>query len=459
MPQIRFSEYGDPSFARLYSDRFPELHVLNRDFTRKYRLGSVLGAGGFGFVMDACDRLTGVVVAVKFLEYGKVPSSGWLCRDIYPSLMDRLKETHVLSRCEHPGIVTLVETFSDNLYIYIVQELHGCPWPSQTYTPSGTPPLEADLSLPPSPSSVEQPLSPLDLPLREYIRPKRPCPCLYCESRVAVAQPVPIASRPPAFRRPSHDLFQCLESTEKYCLPESTAKIIFGQLVNAVLYLDMQGMTHNDIKDENVIIDEFYRIKLIDFGGATLRDPTLPAPFMAGFYGTKDFAAPEIRHKMVYQTPPAEIWALGLLLVYMVTGIKPFEENEKEIITSGIRLKVPEGVNLSLELIDIIYRCMQMDPAKRITIEELANHPWLDGWREDFAEVERTRVPRPDRDASLLRELRRQEAADNTRTAFSRWPQSFADIPKPEPAPANVDIGLGDGGDISSDSGSDFEWF
>ena len=120
MARIRFTEFGDPSFARLYSDKFPELHVLNREFTRKYRLGSVLGAGGFGFVMDASDRMTGVVVAVKFLEYSKIPRSGWLCRDVFPSLMDGLKETHILSRVDHPGIVTLIETFTDNLYIYIV---------------------------------------------------------------------------------------------------------------------------------------------------------------------------------------------------------------------------------------------------------------------------------------------------------------------------------------------------
>ncbi len=89
MTRYRISESAGPSHARLYSDRFPELHQLEEDFVRKYRPGTVIGSGGFGFVMNACDRETGLEVAVKFLEIARVPSNGWLCPREYPI-------THVL---------------------------------------------------------------------------------------------------------------------------------------------------------------------------------------------------------------------------------------------------------------------------------------------------------------------------------------------------------------------------
>ena len=43
------------------------------------------------------------------------------------------------------------------------------------------------------------------------------------------------------------------------------------QIVSAVDYLHENGILHRDLKDENVVIDERFRVKLIDFGSATFR--------------------------------------------------------------------------------------------------------------------------------------------------------------------------------------------
>lgn len=61
-------------------------------------------------------------------------------------------------------------------------------------------------------------------------------------------------------RRPSHDLFECIEQSKHKRLSESQARYIFAQVVEAVYYLNSQGITHCDIKDENLVIDRDLKV-------------------------------------------------------------------------------------------------------------------------------------------------------------------------------------------------------
>ncbi len=61
-------------------------------------------------------------------------------------------------------------------------------------------------------------------------------------------------------RRPSHDLFECIEQSEHKRLSEEQARYIFAQVVDAVHYLDSHGISHRDIKDENIAIDKDLRV-------------------------------------------------------------------------------------------------------------------------------------------------------------------------------------------------------
>jgi len=70
----------------------------------------------------------------------------------------------------------------------------------------------------------------------------------------------PRAVFPKFNHRPSHDLFECIEQSPTKRLPEAQARYVFAQVVEAVYYLDGLGITHRDIKDENLVIDRAYKV-------------------------------------------------------------------------------------------------------------------------------------------------------------------------------------------------------
>ncbi|KIJ18871.1 hypothetical protein PAXINDRAFT_26938, partial [Paxillus involutus ATCC 200175] len=178
--------------------------------------------------------------------------------------------------------------------------------------------------------------------------------------------------------RPSHDLFECIEQTKHKRLSERQARYIFAQVVEAVYYLDSRGITHRDIKDENLVIDKDFKVKLIDFGSATMVDPNQPRPFYNLFFGTTAYAASEVLLKRPYQAAPAEIWTIGVLMSYLLTGISPFP-TEHDAIEGRIVLSELPGKSLSHSCLHLMSRCLEPDPSLRADIKEVRGHRWLKG--------------------------------------------------------------------------------
>jgi len=203
------------------------------------------------------------------------------------------------------------------------------------------------------------------------------------------------SARPEITRRPSHDLFECIEQSENKRLTDEQARYVFAQVVDAVEYLDSLGIAHRDIKDENVVIDKNlkvttlfscrdfllimgFQVKLIDFGSAIGVDPSLPRPTYQIFYGTAAYASSEILLKQEYKAAPAEIWTLGVLLSYLLAGISPFP-NIRDAVDGRISLPVNVVGEISYEAMDLMRRCLNPNPRKRATISQVKAHPWLRG--------------------------------------------------------------------------------
>jgi serine/threonine protein kinase len=130
------------------------------------------------------------------------------------------------------------------------------------------------------------------------------------------------------------------------------------------------------------------QVKLIDFGSAVVADPTRPRPTYDLFYGTTAYAAPEILRREPYLAAPAEAWTLGVLLSFLLTGASPFP-SEKDALAGRIRIKPPppgaevapgpHGLGLNALALDLMAKCLVVDPSQRADIQEIRSHPWLRG--------------------------------------------------------------------------------
>lgn len=113
-------------------------------------------------------------------------------------------------------------------------------------------------------------------------------------------------------------------------MPELEAKFLWRQVVQSIYYCHQRNVTHRDIKLENILLDETKeRVKLIDFGFSTCIPHERKVKI---FCGTPSYMAPEIVSKIEYSGPPADIWALGVLLFALLCGKFPFRgQNDKEL--------------------------------------------------------------------------------------------------------------------------------
>ena len=132
-------------------------------------------------------------------------------------------------------------------------------------------------------------------------------------------------------------LLSFLKSKLNRRVEENECRQIFSQIVRAVNYCHSKGICHRDIKLENILVDEWHNVKLIDFGFAA---STVSNKLQNFFCGTPSYMPPEIVQKRDYDGLKADIWSLGILFYTLLSGMFPFRAtNEKELyskITKGL---------------------------------------------------------------------------------------------------------------------------
>lgn len=225
----------------------------------------------------------------------------------------------------------------------------------------------------------------------------------------------------PCFGR-GQDLFDYVESAPDG-LAASQCRSIFGQVADALWFLHANNIVHRDIKDENVVLDGEGNAQLIDFGSAA---HVRPGKLFDTFSGTLDYAAAEILQGEKYAGQAQDIWALGVVGFVLLCGECPFWNGEEAVqgLEEGTRAAQtlrercmiarggpadaekdladqdldmapldpawspckdkegvePDGGGRVDDFVDLISRCLELDPESRPSAEQICQHRFLAGY-------------------------------------------------------------------------------
>ncbi|XP_076044863.1 cyclin-dependent kinase-like 4 isoform X2 [Oratosquilla oratoria] len=288
----------------------------------KYEKLSKIGEGSYGVVYKCRNKETGTLVAIKkFVESEDDP----LIKKI------ALREIRMLKQLKHPNLINLIEVFRRKRKLHLVFE--------------------------------------------------------YCD----------------------HTVLNELEKNPKGC-PEALVKSITYQLVQAIKFCHAGQTIHRDVKPENILLTIDGVVKLCDFGFARLMNP---GENYTDYVATRWYRAPELLVGDTLYGPPVDVWAIGCVVAELVKGealwpgksdvdqlylikktlgdliprhMQVFRNNEffrgltipEPDIRESLEAKMPK--NIQPECLDFIKKCLDHDPNKRWTCEQLLKHDYFKGY-------------------------------------------------------------------------------
>lgn len=159
---------------------------------------------------------------------------------------------------------------------------------------------------------------------------------------------------------------------------ENQIRYIIFQILKAIKYLNEMNYLHIEVSPEKILLcdtvknfgEEMYNIKLLIFFCPS-RSNLL--------YNTKSFyyyIAPEIMEKKYNKN--CCVWSIGIIIFQMFFGELSYNyNNDINEYVQIIRTTYKYSDDISSELKDLLDRMIEIDPTKRISIEECLEHNWM----------------------------------------------------------------------------------
>lgn len=156
-----------------------------------------------------------------------------------------------------------------------------------------------------------------------------------------------------------------------------------NQILTAVSYMHKRGVVHRDLKPENILFDskdEDSPIKIIDFGLARKHYSSFGEPPMTSVVGTPYYIAPETLRRNYDSS--CDLWSVGVIAYILLCGYPPFngknnDQTHAAVLRGQYRFPSQEWKGTGRESRDFVRRLLQMDPRKRMSVEQALNHPWM----------------------------------------------------------------------------------
>ncbi|KAF7063744.1 hypothetical protein CFC21_070238 [Triticum aestivum] len=177
------------------------------------------------------------------------------------------------------------------------------------------------------------------------------------------------------------ELFERICTAGRFSVDE--ARFFFQQLISGVSYCHSMQVCHRDLKLENTLLDGSTtpRLKICDFDYS--KSSVLHSQ-PKSTVGTPAYIAPEVLLKKEYDGKIADVWSCGVTLYVMLVGAYPFEdpENPKNFKMTiqkilGVQYSIPDYIHIPMDCRNLLSRIFVANPATRITIPEIKNHPWF----------------------------------------------------------------------------------
>ncbi|XP_056408825.1 serine/threonine-protein kinase Nek9 isoform X2 [Hyla sarda] len=173
---------------------------------------------------------------------------------------------------------------------------------------------------------------------------------------------------------------------EQLFLEEMVVWYLF-QIVSAVSCIHRAGILHRDIKTLNIFLTKANLIKLGDYGLAKQLNSEFSMAETC--VGTLYYMSPELCQGVKYSFK-SDIWAVGCVLYELLTLTRTFDATNPlnlcvKIVQGNWAMELDNSV-YSQELIDVVQLCLQQDPEKRPSADEILERSLLSRRRRDMEE-------------------------------------------------------------------------
>ena len=152
---------------------------------------------------------------------------------------------------------------------------------------------------------------------------------------------------------------------------------VFVKIVQGVQHIHSKNVVHRDLKLQNIVLKSLDSPKIVDFGFSR-----------KGLYshfdescGTPNYMAPELlSSKRKSMAVYADIWALGVILYYLLMKKYPFKGRSEAELFANIKSGKPDlrGIPNSAAG-DLLGQLLHPDQQQRPLCAEILSHPWLKG--------------------------------------------------------------------------------
>ena len=180
---------------------------------------------------------------------------------------------------------------------------------------------------------------------------------------------------------------------KRACLSETFLCYLAGGIIEALLYINKKKIIHMDIKQQNILIDDFLNVKVTDYSvslymGDNINDNYIDLPMV----GTCYYMSPEVLAKkriLIKYASKIDIYSFGVLLYLLAFNEYPYElakidSDNYPRIYQNIQEKdlvFPEDTGHSEMFKNFVKKCLEKDIEKRYNIYQAMNDPWIKGYQ------------------------------------------------------------------------------